>query len=53
MERATFPVIVTAVIAETETVNSYELSAVGTGTLPAFSAGSHIDLQLGNGQVPT
>ncbi|WP_262299573.1 PDR/VanB family oxidoreductase [Microvirga sesbaniae] len=51
MERATFPVIVTAVTAETETVNSYELSAVDTDTLPAFSAGSHIDLHLGNGLV--
>jgi ferredoxin-NADP reductase len=51
MERATFPAIVTAVNAETETVNSYELSAIGTGTLPVFSAGSHVDLHLGNGMV--
>jgi tetrachlorobenzoquinone reductase len=51
MERATFQAIVTAVNAETETVNSYELSAIGTGTLPVFLAGSHVNLHLGNGMV--
>jgi tetrachlorobenzoquinone reductase len=51
MERVTFQAIVTAVTAETETVNSYEFAAIGTGTLPVFSAGSHVDLHLGNGMV--
>ena len=51
MEQATFRAIVTAVTAESDTVNSYELAAPGTDMLPRFSAGAHVDLHLGNGIV--
>jgi len=36
---------------EAERINSYTLHAVGDGELPAFTAGAHIDLHLGNGMV--
>ena len=36
---------------EAETVNSFELTPIGSGDLPAFTAGSHIDIQLAPGLV--
>jgi vanillate O-demethylase ferredoxin subunit len=32
-------------------INAYELAAVGGGSLPAFEAGSHVDVHLPNGLV--
>lgn len=51
MAGSTFEALVTAVDVEAETVRSYELAATGANSLPAFSAGSHIDLHLPNGMV--
>lgn len=36
---------------EAESINSYELIAVAGGDLPAFTAGSHVDLHLTNGMI--
>ncbi len=36
---------------EAKDIHSIELRPVGAGSLPAFEAGSHIDLHLGNGLV--
>jgi tetrachlorobenzoquinone reductase len=36
---------------EAESINSYELVALASGDLAAFTAGSHIDLHLSNGMI--
>jgi vanillate O-demethylase ferredoxin subunit len=36
---------------EAENINSYELVSLAGGDLPAFTAGSHIDLHLANGLI--
>jgi ferredoxin-NADP reductase len=36
---------------EAESINSYELVSSTDGALPAFTAGSHIDLHLANGMI--
>lgn len=44
-------VVVTSKCREAEGIYSFELSAVDHGSLPAFSAGSHVDVHLPNGLV--
>ena len=45
----TIEVLLRSITYEAEDVISLELRPVATQTLPAFTAGSHIELQLGNG----
>lgn len=48
---STFDVRVVKKVVEADGIVSLELRAVGDETLPAFSAGSHIDMHLPNGLV--
>src|SRR5262245_4058268 len=43
--------LVTSAHAETQDIVSYELRAADGADLPAFTAGSHIDLDLPNGMI--
>lgn len=51
MTTATLQALVYQVRYEAKDIHSVELRPVGGGAFPAFEAGSHIDLHLGNGQV--
>jgi ferredoxin-NADP reductase len=51
LQSAEMELIVRTARRESSTVNSYELIRSDGGTLPPFTAGSHIDLNLPNGLV--
>lgn len=51
MTTATLQALVHQVRYEAKDIHSIELRPVGGGRFPAFAAGSHIDLHLGNGLV--
>jgi len=48
---ATLTALVSQIRYEAKDIHSIELRPVGATAFPAFEAGSHIDLHLGNGQV--
>jgi len=48
---ATLTALVSQIRYEAKDIHSIELRPVGAAAFPAFEAGSHIDLHLGNGQV--
>jgi tetrachlorobenzoquinone reductase len=47
----TFEVWIKSVTWEAPNITSYELYPMDVGELPAFSAGAHIDIKLGNGLI--
>ena len=51
MSKQLVKVRVRSITAEADTVHSYELVPVDARELPAFTAGAHVDLHLGNGMV--
>jgi ferredoxin-NADP reductase len=51
MAEKTLHVRVRCITFQADTINSYELVSVSGDELPAFSAGAHVDLHLGNGMI--
>jgi tetrachlorobenzoquinone reductase len=51
MSESVMQVRVKRISYEAESINSYELMGLTDGDLPPFTAGSHIDLHLGNGMI--